>query len=243
MDIVKIKAELNALGFAELSTTGPEALTVGPKTIAAIKAFQKARGLAVDGIVGPATLAALFGTVTAKGLPDKFSWLYREPGPRTLTQALKYYGVMEHAGHGSNPTIEGWAKELGVSGWYTDDDIPWCGLFAGKVVKSAGYAPPRQLLAAKSFLTIGRPIDIKDAAFFDIMVYSRPGGNHVNFYIGENANAFLGYGGNQSNAVGFTGIVKARCIGVRRLDWIAENPQNIRKIILAGDFALSNNQA
>jgi hypothetical protein len=53
--IRRIQRRLVALGFGPLEADG----VFGPKTDAAVRAFQQARRLAVDGIVGPKTLAAL----------------------------------------------------------------------------------------------------------------------------------------------------------------------------------------
>ena len=51
-----LQARLNALGFKPpLKLDG----IFGPKTLAAVKAFQKSHGLKVDGLVGPKTTAAL----------------------------------------------------------------------------------------------------------------------------------------------------------------------------------------
>lgn len=52
--ITEVQKLLNTVGY-KLVIDGIE----GPLTIAAIKDFQKKKGLAVDGIVGPKTLAAL----------------------------------------------------------------------------------------------------------------------------------------------------------------------------------------
>lgn len=53
-----LQARLNALGAKPpLKLDG----IFGPKTLAAVKAFQKAHGLKVDGLVGPKTTAALRG--------------------------------------------------------------------------------------------------------------------------------------------------------------------------------------
>jgi hypothetical protein len=51
-----LQARLNALG-ANLKVDG----IFGPKTLAAVKAFQRSHGLVVDGLVGPKTTAALRG--------------------------------------------------------------------------------------------------------------------------------------------------------------------------------------
>ncbi len=51
-----LQARLNALGFKPaLKVDG----IFGPKTLAAVKAFQQSHGLKVDGLVGPKTTAAL----------------------------------------------------------------------------------------------------------------------------------------------------------------------------------------
>lgn len=50
-----IQSKLNTLGFGPLTVDGAN----GPKTQAAVKAFQSSKGLTVDGVVGPQTLSAL----------------------------------------------------------------------------------------------------------------------------------------------------------------------------------------
>ena len=47
------------------------------------------------------------------------------------------------------------------------------------------------------------------------MVFTRPQGGHVAFYVGEDAQTFHTLGGNQSDAVSITRIDKARCVGMR----------------------------
>lgn len=58
-----LQARLNALGAKPpLAVDG----TFGPKTLAAVEAFQQAHGLKVDGMVGPKTTAALRAVATKK---------------------------------------------------------------------------------------------------------------------------------------------------------------------------------
>lgn len=184
-------------------------------------------------------------TITQKPLPVKWSWLAKETSPKALPEALKYYGVLEHKGKGSNLDISKWAAEIGVSGWYTDDDIPWCGLFVGVIMKRAGYTIPPALktLGAKNWLTFGNVVLKGQEKLWDILVFNRPGGGHVGFYVGENKHAFLVYGGNQSDAVGFAWIDKNRLAGARRANWKIGQPENVRKIILSESGELSNNEA
>lgn len=60
-DVQLLQSALDSLGFA----TGGADGDFGAKTEAAVKAFQTAKGLLADGIVGPITLAALSGAVSA----------------------------------------------------------------------------------------------------------------------------------------------------------------------------------
>ena len=51
----KVQAKLNKLGY----NCGTPDGSMGPKTVSAIKKFQKAKGLKVDGSAGPATRRAM----------------------------------------------------------------------------------------------------------------------------------------------------------------------------------------
>lgn len=180
----------------------------------------------------------------SKLLPAKYLWLMQEGAPKMLVEALRHYGILEHRGVGSNPNIKSWAAEVGVSGWYTDDDIPWCGLFVGVVAKRCGYAhTAAKLLSALSWALWGEDVPKERAALWDVMVFSRPGGGHVGFYVGENDHAYLIYGGNQSNAVGFAWIDKKRLVAVRRPKYNIGEPGNVRKIYLSETGELSKNES
>ena len=54
-EVAKLQKRLAASGFDPGAADG----VFGPKTEAALKAFQESAGIAVDGIAGPATNAAL----------------------------------------------------------------------------------------------------------------------------------------------------------------------------------------
>jgi uncharacterized protein (TIGR02594 family) len=172
-------------------------------------------------------------------LPAQYAWLAAEPGPATLIEALKIFGTHEAPGAGDNPVILSWAKELGIS-WYVHDETPWCGLAAGIVVKRAGFKPPRDLLAAGNWVNFG--IKVTAPMFMDVLVYERPGGHHVHFYVGEDAEAYHGLGGNQSDMFNVARTAKSRLIGAFRPVYL-EQPANIRKIILSSTGAISVNEA
>jgi len=177
-----------------------------------------------------------------KALPQKFTWLDSFKSPRIWVEARKHYGLLEITGKESNPNILVWAKEAGVSGWYTNDDIPWCGLFVGICVLRAGYEMiGSKLLAALEWSKWGVGIEKGKEEFSDILVFKRSGGGHVGFYCGENEQAFLVYGGNQSNAVSLAWIKKNRLVACRRPGF-KNKPATVKKIMLTDSGAFSENE-
>lgn len=178
--------------------------------------------------------------------PSGYEWLGLQGQlPRTIIESLKLHGVAEVVGKGSNATILGWRDQLNAAGvkilGYSDDDIPWCGLFAAIVAHRAGKRVPENPLWARNWTKFGSPV-VK-AALGDVLVFERPGGGgHVGFYVGEDRTAFHVLGGNQSNAVTITRIRKERCIAVRRPEYSAP-PASVRRFELASAGPLSSNEA
>lgn len=171
-------------------------------------------------------------------LPQQYAWLNNETGPKMLKEALSFYGLLEVAGKGSNPTIMEWAKEVGVSGWYADDSVPWCGLFMGLCAKRAGFPYNSELLSALAWAKWNDHVDNDQAMLGDTLVFVRPGGGHVAFYIGESDKNFLVFGGNQGDKVGFEWVDKSRLFAVRRAHWKVAQPANVRKVLLSDSGAL-----
>lgn len=177
--------------------------------------------------------------------PKGYEWLGRLGQlPRTIMEGLKLVGVAEVVGRGSNKTIIGWRDELNQAGvaitGYSDDDIPWCGLFAAIVTHRAGKSPVTGPLWARNWATFGEKAD--HASLGDVLVFGRDGGGHVGFYIAEDASAYHVLGGNQSNKVCITRVAKARLLAARRPPYNVP-PASVRPYRVSGSGALSDNEA
>jgi len=175
--------------------------------------------------------------------PAGYEWLGTIGAlPKVITEALKLHSTKEKPGPNDNPLILGWAKEVGLSQVYTDDEIPWCGLFVAVVCKRADKPIDNQPLWARSWADYGGKSP--HASLGDILVFQRPGGGgHVGFYIAEDTSAYHVLGGNQSDAVTIARIAKTRCIAVRRPPFKSSLPASARPYRMAASGGLSSNEA
>jgi uncharacterized protein (TIGR02594 family) len=149
------------------------------------------------------------------------SYLEDKQLPRHLQIALDFMGVAEIVGKGSNPLILSWAKELGLSDVYEDDDTAWCGLFFAICAKRAGRELPvfkdkYDYLRALKYAGIWLPVMRGGEGLGDVLIFQRPQGGHIGFYVGESKNTYYVIGGNQGNKVSISEIAKDRCVAIRR---------------------------
>ncbi|WP_230769545.1 TIGR02594 family protein [Sphingomonas sp. Leaf4] len=138
--------------------------------------------------------------------------------PAWLAAARKKLGTKEAPGAANSPTIMGWAKRLGtkVLGMvYNADNVPWCGVFVAACMQDAGLPSAPIAVRASAWATYGQRLRFERLSPGAILVFQRPGGGHVGFYVGEDATAFHVLGGNQSDAVTIARIAKDRCIAAR----------------------------
>ena len=202
---LRVQRRLLKLGF----NPGPLDGIRGRMTTTAVRRFQDSRGLVSDGIVGPATLGALFGEQAGGEAPsiDTIPW---------FEEARRLLGTREVVGPGSNPVILEMAETLDID--YEDDDIPWCGLFTGHCVGATlpDEPLPNIVLRARAWETFGMPVEPQVGA---VLVFWRrspaSGSGHVGFYAAEDDTAYHVLGGNQSNAVTTARIDKQRFLGAR----------------------------
>jgi len=161
-------------------------------------------------------------------LPKKYQWLHREQAPRHLLKALELFGTTEIVGPQHNPVIMGWAEETNLK-HYTNDEIPWCGLYMAVVMKRSGRDVVKDPLWARSWANFG--VASETPMLGDVLVFSRESGGHVGIYIGETTQSYHVLGGNQGNAVSIVLIAKNRLIACRRPPYKVQ-PLNVRKIKL-----------
>lgn len=140
--------------------------------------------------------------------------------------AQRWIGLREVSGAAANPFILGMLRL--DEKFPTDDDVPWCSAFVNFIAWQLRL-PRSKSLRARSWLQVGRPIQLADARpDFDVVVLKRgadpqpssaaiaaPG--HVGFFAGIDGDAVLVLAGNQGNAVTIDRFPAARVLGVRRL--------------------------
>lgn len=208
MNVRDVQQALKDAGF----DPGPVDGVRGRLTIRAIRQFQAARGLTVDGIVGPITAEALLGG-RAEEPPRAFEIPMTMPW---LQEAHNLIGTAEVPGQGSNAAITGWAENLDID--YGDDDIPWCGLFVAHCVGSQLPDEPlvNNPLGARRWETFGTACDPQPGAVMVFWRGSRSGWKgHVGFYWGEDDSHYHVLGGNQGDAVTVRRFPRARFLAAR----------------------------
>jgi len=136
--------------------------------------------------------------------------------PDWMPYARSLIGIKEVPGAGNNSTIMAWAKRLGAKVLgitYAADSVPWCGLFTAHVMDHCGVVPPKIAVRASEWGTWGRKLLAPRLGC--ILTFTRAGGGHVGFYVGEDATHLHVLGGNQSDAVSIARIAKSRLSEMR----------------------------
>ena len=154
-EIAEIQGKLVLLGY-DVMADGD----FGPATVEAIKAFQKSQGLEVNGLIGPATYAALLG----RDMPD-ISRGANYIARRIISTSMDYLGV---------PYVFGGTSPYGFD----------CSGYVQYVFANAGISLPR---TADVQYEQGTPISTAelvagDLVFFTTYTY---GASHVGIYVGD----------------------------------------------------------
>ncbi|MEX0728426.1 MAG: TIGR02594 family protein [Planctomycetaceae bacterium] len=179
---------------------------LGPRTHQVIMAFQKAKGLVADGLVGPKTLAALGLISTPKPAPVMVA-----PGAPWLDIAVAEMGVHENSLPGQhNSRIVEYHQTTTLKA--TTDETPWCSSFVNWVMQQSGRTGTSNALA-KSWLNWGVPVTNPTRGVVVVIKKKTPGmtqatgsttGFHVGFFIDLSPAHIRILGGNQGDQVKYS---------------------------------------
>ena len=139
-----------------------------------------------------------------------------------ISIALGVYGLAETPGAKDNPEIIQMAKDCGFGSDYQHDSIAWCSLLMNWVAWKAGYERSKSL-AARSWLTVGQPVNTPEEADVAVLWRDDPTGpfGHVGMPILKRVGSLYLLAGNQGNMVNIAPAVAARVLGYRRLSKVA----------------------
>lgn len=137
--------------------------------------------------------------------------------------------IQEMPGGRHHPFIQ-WAHSLAGMPLDTPDEVPWCSSFANTMAWLL-QLPRSKSAAARSWLTVGEPIDIAAAVVGDDVVILKRGtgvqpGPEVTSGASGHVGVFSGYGnggvwlvgGNQRNSVTRQWFPMEQILGIRRLN-------------------------
>lgn len=185
-------------------------------------------------------------------LPKKYQFLDKIGTlPKLVNAGLLFLGIKEIPGKANNEDIMKMAEVLGVQSIYKNDDVSWCAVFISylcKITKKPMPYKSYEILRAASFATWGEAVKITDVQLGDIVVFSRPGGNHVAIAIAisKNIDGKIGtvhcLGGNQSNAVTIAEFPVNRVTHVRRF-YATQAPASAKQYVIDSSGVMSVNEA
>jgi uncharacterized protein (TIGR02594 family) len=170
-----------------------------------------------------------------------YTWLKEEKGPKILVEAIKHIGTKEIVGKQHNKKILAWAEAIGLKSVYTNDEIPWCGLFIAYCCHAQGLDVVKHPLWALNWNKFGNVAQVPMLG--DVLTFTRNGGGHVGIYIGEDTTCYHVLGGNQNNQVNVMRIEKSRLSQARRTAWKIAQPSNVRVVKLETKGEISQNEA
>jgi uncharacterized protein (TIGR02594 family) len=188
-EVKQVQVRLKELGFFQGTPQG----NFGPLTDAAVRAFQAANGLKVDGLVGPNTWSVLFPGKAPGGEAPRTKDL---PPWFLLAMQDLYRGVKEIPGALHNPYIVEAHGHTSLKA--RDDETPWCSSIVCLWFEKNGIRSTRSAAAA-SWRTWGQELEYGVPGC--VVIMTRTGGNHVGLYLGEDSQGVYVLGGNQDNMV------------------------------------------
>ena len=170
-----------------------------------------------------------------------YAWLKQEKAPKILAEAVKHIGTKEIVGKKHSKTILSWADALGLTSTYTNDEIPWCGLFVAYCCHAQALDVVKHPLWALNWNKFGNVAEVPMLG--DVLTFTRNGGGHVGIYVGEDKTHLHVLGGNQNNSVSISRIEKSRLSQARRTAWKIAQPSNVRVVHLEPKGIITTNES
>ena len=155
--------------------------------------------------------------------------------------ARSFIGTKEIRGPKTSPTISTMLSKLHA--WWTDDETPWCGTFVANCLNEAGLKYPTKWMTARAYAESGFGVKLEKPAYGCIVVFSRDGGGHVGFLVGQDKRGnLMVLGGNQGDMVKIAPFAKSRVLAYV---WPSTYPteSRFRLPVLDSDGKLSTNEA
>lgn len=141
-----------------------------------------------------------------------------------LKEARNHIGLREIKGGKHAPEIVQFWKDI-KRGGIKDDETPWCAAFVGAMLERSGIKSSR-FESAKSYLNWG--VQLSDPVVGCVVVFTRQGGGHVGFCVGQDsAGNLLILGGNQGDAVNVKAFPRSRVTGYRWPAGVALPPPDL----------------
>ena len=157
--------------------------------------------------------------------------------PAWLIEARKYIGLKEIPGSAENGTIVQFWKTIRRGG-IKSESVPWCAAFVGAMLETVGVISTR-FESAKSYEKWGVKLDAP--AVGCVVVFTRDGGGHVGFVVGQDkAGNLLVLGGNQGDAVNIKTFPRSRVTSYR---WPAGITRPVTNLPLLASAEVSKNEA
>lgn len=139
--------------------------------------------------------------------------------------AQRLIGTKEVAGVVDNPQIVAMLRL--DDDWPESDEVPWCSAFVNWICWFARL-PRSKSLRARSWLRVGRRVELDQAKHGDVVVLKRGKGEqpgpdvikapgHVGFYAGRFDDFVEVLGGNQKNSVRVSRYPIEDILGIRRV--------------------------
>ncbi len=140
--------------------------------------------------------------------------------------AQRFVGLEEVPGAVHNPQVMAMLRL--DNAWPTGDEVPWCSAFCNYVAWLLRLPRSKSLLA-RSWLSVGAPIDLELASpAWDVAILKRGSGQqpgpevtnapgHVGFFGGSGDGRIWLLAGNQGDSVSVETFDLDRLLGVRRL--------------------------